>query len=354
MKKTMKALVTYAPFDYRYEETPIPEISQGEILLKVKACGICAGDMKTYHGGIGNWGTSEENRYIEVPVIGGHEFYGEVVELADDITDFKIGDLIVTEQIFPCWNCEFCNTGKYWMCVDSAVFGFKQRCQGGFAEYVKLPKGSLKHKVPVNFTHEQAVMIEPIACGMHALERAQIQHKDVVVIAGLGAIGLAMVNMASIKLPKLVIGIDINGSRVSTAKEHGADFVINPLTCNVIDEIQKLTQGRGCDVYIEASGSEKSVSQGIDALVNHGRFVQMGVFPDEVKANWNIIGDKKELHIIGSHLSALTYPAVINGISRGLIKTDGLISHQYPLKDWKTAFERIEKDKDAMKIMLIL
>ncbi|MCG8478274.1 MAG: alcohol dehydrogenase catalytic domain-containing protein [Spirochaetales bacterium] len=354
MKNTMmKALVTYAPFDYRYEEAPIPQLTTGEILLAVKGCGICAGDMKTYHGGTGNWGTSEETRYIEVPVIGGHEFYGEIKEIAGDVEGFHIGDVIVAEQILPCGTCEFCRAGTYWMCVESAVFGFKHRCQGGFAEYVKLPKRSIKHKIPSHFSHHQAILVEPLACGMHAVERAQIRHSDVVVVAGLGAIGLAMVNMAAIRLPRLVIGLDINESRIGAAQEHGADVALNPATCDVVEEVQKLTNGRGCDVYIEASGSEKSVQQGIDLLVNHGSFVQMGVFPDDVTANWNIIGDRKELHIIGSHLSALTYRSVIKGISTGLIKTNGLISHEFALQDWKTAFETVEKERDAMKVVLV-
>ncbi|MFP4697560.1 MAG: alcohol dehydrogenase catalytic domain-containing protein [Eubacteriales bacterium] len=352
MKSKMKGLVAHAPYDYRYEEVSVPKISDGEILLKVKACGICAGDVKAYHGGIRIWGTSPENRYIEAPVIGGHEFFGEVVELANDVKDFEIGDIVVSEQIVPCNECKFCKEGKYWMCTESAVFGFKQHCQGGFAEYIKLHKKCINHIVPKEFTDEQAVLIEPIACGMHAIEKAKIQHSDVVVIAGLGAIGLSMVNMASLCLPKMVIGLDVKENRLEKSKEFGADITLNPLECDVVEEIKKLTDGLGCDVYIEASGSPKSVTQGLESLKNLGRYVQMGVFAEEVKADWNTIGDGKELQIIGSHLSALTYPAVIKGIQSGLIKTDGLISHSYKLEDWKEAFEATEKDPNAVKIML--
>lgn len=353
MERTMKALLSYAPYDNRYEDVPVPTISDGEILLKVKGCGICAGDVKSYHGGIRIWGTSEENRYIEAPCIGGHEFYGEIVEKADDVEGFEVGDTIVTEQIVPCGICKFCREGKYWMCTRSAVFGFKQYANGGFAEYVKLDKNCLNHKIPKSFTPEQAALVEPIACGMHAIERASIQHSDVVVIAGLGAIGLSMVNMASLCLPKLVIGIDIKANRLAMGKDFGADIVLNPMECNVVEEIMKLTGGLGCDVYVEASGSPKSVTQGMDSLKNLGRYVQMGVFAEEVTADWNTIGDGKELTIIGSHLSALTFPAVIKGIASGLIKTDGLISHKFALADWKEAFEAAEKDPNAVKVMLI-
>ncbi len=349
----MKALLSYAPYDNRYEDVPVPTIGDGEILLKVKGCGICAGDVKSYHGGIRIWGTSEENRYIEAPCIGGHEFYGEIVEKADNVEGFEIGDTIVSEQIVSCQTCRFCKEGKYWMCTRSAVFGFKQYANGGFAEYVKLDKNCLNHKVPKSFTPEQAALVEPIACGMHAVERANIQHSDIVVIAGLGAIGLSMVNMSSLCLPKLVIGIDVKENRLAMGKDFGADIVLNPMVCDVEKEIMDLTGGLGCDVYIEASGSPKSVKQGMSALKNLGRYVQMGVFAEEVTADWNIIGDGKELTIIGSHLSALTFPAVIKGIESGLIKTDGLISHKYPLADWKAAFDTAEKDPNAVKVMLI-
>lgn len=348
----MKALVSYAPFDNRYEDYPMPKVTQGEILLKVIGCGICAGDIKSYHGGIRIWGTTKENRYIEAPCIGGHEFVGEIVEMASDVTNVQIGDRVVAEQILPCNECEFCRQGVYWMCTRSAVFGFKQYANGGFAEYVKLDKNCIVHKVPVEFTTEQAVMIEPIACGMHAIEKAGIQHPDVVVIAGLGAIGCSMINMASLALPQQVIGIDVKPNRLEMGKAFGADIVLNPMECDVAAEIKKLTGGLGCDVYIEASGSSQSVTQGLEALKNLGRYVQMGVFADEVKADWNTIGDGKELQIIGSHLSAKTYLSVINGIHMGLIKTEGLISHSFSLAEWETAFETAEHAPDAMKVML--
>lgn len=353
MKGNMKALVSYAPYDNRLEETGIPSVGPGELVLKVLGCGICAGDVKSYHGGIRIWGTSEENRYIEAPVTGGHEFFGEVAEAGEGMEAYKTGDRVCAEQIAPCGECDFCRQGKYWMCTGSAVYGFKQHIQGGFAEYIKLHKNSIIHRIPDTFTNEQAVLIEPIACGMHAVELADIRHDDVVVIAGLGAIGTSMVNLARLCLPKMVIGIDIKEFRLDMGRKYGADYVLNPAECNVAEEIHRLTGGDGCDVYIEASGSPRSVSQGLESLKNHGRYVQMGVFAEEVKADWNVIGDGKELSIRGSHLSALTFHSVIEGIESGLIKTDGLISHSFELKDWEKAFRTAEEEPAAMKVMLV-
>lgn len=348
----MKAVVAYGPYDNRYEDFPVPHAEEGEIVLKVKGCSICAGDLKSYHGGIRFWGTSEADRYVEPGSIPGHEFVGQVIEKGASVTNCEIGDLVCAEQILPCGECWFCKNGKHWMCQRSAVFGFKNYANGGFAEYVKLPKGALTHVLPKDFTTEQGVLVEPIACGMHALEQAKIQHDDVVVISGLGAIGLSMCNIADMAMPKLVIGLELREDRLERAKDFGADIVLNPAKVNVAEEIMRLTGGMGCDVYVEASGSPKSAAQGLAVLKNHGRYVQMGVLSDLVTADWNLIGDGKELTIIGSHLSANVYPAVIRGIEKGLIKTQGLISHSYQLSDWEQAFETAANDPTALKVML--
>lgn len=349
----MKALVQYGPYDNRLEDVKIPKIGKKGMLLKVEACGICAGDVKAYHGGIRIWGKSEADRYIEAPVTGGHEFCGRIVELGEDRKDFAVGDRVVVEQIVPCQECEFCRAGKYWMCKGSAVYGFKQHAQGGFAEYISVHENSIVHKLPESFTAEQGALVEPIACGMHALEQGDIRHSDIVVISGLGAIGTSMVNMAKLKLPRLLIGLDVREGRLKNGLRFGADHTLNPMDPDFAERMEEITKGHGCDVYIEASGSQASVNQGLTLLCNHGRYVQMGVFAQEVKADWNVIGDGKELSIRGSHLSALTFPSVIEGIRSGLIRTEGLVSHSFPLSEWKKGFETAESAEDALKVVLV-
>lgn len=351
-EKMMKAVVTYAPGDNRFQDYPVPRLEEGEILLRVKGCGICAGDLKAHHGGVRVWGTCEEDRYMEPPCIPGHEFFGEIVEMKGQVKDYRVGDLLCAEQIIPCGECQFCKNGTYWMCRRSAVFGFKHYANGGFAEYVKLPKTCITHRIPKTFTKEQSVLIEPIACGMHALEQAGIRHDDVVVIAGLGAIGLSMCNIASLSMPRMVIGLEVREARAAMAGTFGADLVINPAREHAAEAIRELTGGLGCDVYVEASGNTGSAVQGLEALRNHGRYVQMGVLSGPVTADWNTIGDGKELTIIGSHLSARTYPAVMRGIQKGLIRTEGLISHCFKLHEWEKAYETAEKDPNAVKVML--
>ncbi len=248
----------YAPYDFRIDEIPIPEIGPEEILIQVEGCGICAGDIKTLHGGIRVWGTSPETCNIEAPVTGGHEFVGRVVEYGDKVQGVKIGDRMVSEQIVPCRECRFCKAGIYSMCQRHYIYGFRQETQGGMAEYMKFHKNGIHHKLPEGMTVEQGALIEPLACAMHAVERGNIGHNDVVVISGLGAIGLGMVSVARKLEPKLLIGLDLRRQRLDKALEYGADLVLNPMETDVAARIKELTDGYGCDVYIEASGSEKA------------------------------------------------------------------------------------------------
>ncbi|WP_306574672.1 alcohol dehydrogenase catalytic domain-containing protein [Anaerotruncus massiliensis (ex Togo et al. 2019)] len=354
MTEMMKALVAYAPHDYRYENFPRPvQPRAGELILKVRGCGVCAGDIKEYNGLPDAWGTGNDDMEIEPPIIPGHEFCGEVVAIGEGVKDYECGDMVVAEQIVPCGECPDCLAGTRWMCSKMQLFGFKQVAHGGFAEYVRIPSKAITYKVPERFSVEQAALIEPYACGMHAAEQAGVRHTDVVAIAGMGAIGLAITNIVRLSLPQRILAIDTNGERLRLAKEFGADAVLNPLEQDVPAEIHRLTGGAGCDVYIDASGFPDSVPQGLVSLKNHGRYVQFGQFPREVTANWNIIGDGKELTVIGSHLSANCYPPVIRGIESGLLRTDGLISHTFRLKDWKEAYELPGKDKTAMKVLIV-
>lgn len=353
MKETMKALRMYAPYDFRIDEVAIPEIGDDDILIRVKGCGVCSGDVKTYHGGQRVWGISPETAYIEAPCIGGHEFHGVVAEKGKNVTKVEIGDRILAEQILPCGECKFCRQGNYWMCQPHRIFGFKHEAEGGFAEYMKLPKNSVIHKLPDELTDDQATLVEPYACGMHAVERGNIGYEDIVVISGLGTIGLAMICAAQTHSPKMVIGLDLRQERLDKAKEFGADLVINPAKENVQEIINSLTDGYGCDVYIEASGSPASVPQGLNLVRNMGRYVQFGVFAKDVTADWNVIGDTKHMDVVGSHLSGHCYNAVIKGMVNGTMKTNGILSHRFALTDWEKAFEVAEKDPAAFKVALI-
>ncbi len=192
--KTMKAVVAYAPGDYRLEEVETPKIENDkEIIVKVEACGICAGDVKAFYGAPSFWGDEKQPPYIKAPMIPGHEFIGQIVQKGDAVTDFEIGDRVISEQIVPCWECRFCKRGQYWMCEKHDLYGFQNNVNGGMAEYMKFTKEAINYKVPKDLPIEKAILIEPYACSLHAVQRAQIELGDVVVLSGAGTLGLGMI-----------------------------------------------------------------------------------------------------------------------------------------------------------------
>lgn len=353
MRENMRALKLYGPGDIRVETVPVPKITDDEILIKVRGCGICGNDIKIFYGSKAEWGAPPEKRFIQPPIIGGHEFYGEIVQIGKNVKGYEIGELVTSEQVVPCGKCRFCRTGNYWMCPSSDMYGFRQETPGGFAEYMKLHKRGIHHKIPAHFTPEQASLIEPFSCAMHAVERANIQHYDTVVVAGLGAIGQAMTSIARTKQPKLLIGLDIRDARNRMALKNGADLTFNPMNCDVEAKIKALTDGYGCDVYMEASGSPKSINQGFLSLRNQGRYVQFGIFSDEVLCNLNLIGDEKELDVLGSHLGPYCYDAVIRGIDNGSIPTEGVVTHKFTYEQWAQAYDVALNNPDALKVILV-
>ncbi len=338
--KTMKALVAYSKDSYVFEPAyPTPECGPDDIILKVEGCGVCAGDLKCQHGAAMFWGGDGQPSWVEPPFIPGHEFLGVAAEVGANVKDFAVGDRLTAEQIFPCDECRFCKSGKYWMCQPHKIFGFFESCNGGMAEYMRLPKHARVHKIPHDLPLEKALLIEPYACAKHCVDRADIQAEDVVVLSGAGTLGLGMVAYARQRGPKLLIVLDMKDERLEKAKALGADLVWNPGKMDVQAEILKLTEGYGCDIYIEATGHPSSVTQGLQMVRKLGRFVEFSVFGEPTTVDWSIIGDRKELDILGSHLSPYCYPYVIEHIANGALGTDGVVSKTFPIEQWAEAFD---------------
>lgn len=350
----MKAIVAYAPGDYRLEEADTPRAGEGEMILKVEACGICAGDVKAFGGAPSFWGGDGNPPYIKAPMIPGHEFVGRIVEIGKNVKgNWKLGDRICPEQIVPCGECMFCKTGRHWMCEKHDLYGFQNNVNGGMAEYVRITKESLNYFVPGDMPIEKALLIEPYGCAFHCVQRANIQNTDTVVLSGAGTLGLGMVGAARQKNPKNLIVLDMKDERLAKAKEFGADMVMNPAKEPVVERIKELTGGYGCDVYIEATGHPSSVQQGLEAIRKMGTFVEFSVFGDLVKVDWSIISDRKELNLLGSHLSPFCYDTVIEWIGNGKLPTAGVVSHKFPLDRWKEGFELAKTGRDgALKVAL--
>jgi threonine dehydrogenase-like Zn-dependent dehydrogenase len=356
LPKTMQAIVCYGPEDYRFQEWDVPTPGPEEVVIRVQSVGICASDLKCYLGAPLFWGDEFRKGYCQAPVIPGHEFVGEVVALgpgAGEKYGLALGDLAVSEQIVPCWKCRFCKRGQYWMCQDKHdVYGFRQSVFGGMAQYMKFPVGALNYKVPKSIPAAHAAYIEPLGCAIHAVERGNIQLDDVVVIAGAGPLGLGMYAAAKMKSPRLLIAIDLNDHRLEIAKACGADMGLNPNKVDVIDEVLKLTDGYGCDVYIEATGYPPAVMQGLQMIRKLGTFVEFSVMREPVTVDWTIIGDTKELTINGSHLSPYCYPIAIRMIEQGLLPMDQIVTHRLPLSQFHDGMNMVHSGRDSIKVTL--
>ncbi|MBS1253158.1 MAG: Erythritol/L-threitol dehydrogenase [Anaerolineales bacterium] len=353
---TMPAVVCHGPEDYRLEEWKVPEPGPEEVVVRVKSVGICASDLKCYLGASMFWGDERRGGYCQPPVIPGHEFVGEVVALGEGAGEkygLALGDIATSEQIVPCWECRFCKRGQYWMCQDKHdVYGFRQRTFGAMAEYMLFPRDALNHRVPLSVPTEHAVYIEPLACAIHAVQRGEIELDDVVVIAGAGPLGLGMVAAARRKNPRLLIALDLMDERLAVAQACGADMVLNPEKVDVVDEVLKLTDGYGCDVYIEATGHPAAVEQGLHMVRKLGTFVEFSVMREPVTVDWTIIGDTKELNIHGSHLSPYCYPIAIDMLGQGLLPMEQIITHQLPLASFQEGVDLVAAGDRSIKVTL--
>jgi threonine dehydrogenase-like Zn-dependent dehydrogenase len=355
MSETMHAVVTYGPRDYRVEEVPVPVPGPGEAVIEVGAVGICASDMKCWLGAPLFWGEDLSGGYVEGPVIAGHEYAGRVVALGAGAAEkwgVAEGDRVVAEQIVPCGECRYCHSGHYWMCQRHWIFGFKRQTHGGMAKYNLFPANALVHRVPESLSDGEAAYIEPMACAWHAVDRGEIQEGDTVAIAGVGNIGLCMLQIAKLRNPGRLIALDTKPYRLELARQLGADVTINVAEEDAVARVLDLTDGYGCDVYIEATGHPSGVTQGLQMIRKLGTFVEFSVFLEPATVNWTIVGDTKELNIHGSHLGPGGYEPSIAALASGQVTVKPLLAGSVPLLEFDRAME-LALSGDVLKTLVV-
>jgi len=353
--ETMRAVVCHGPFDYRVEERPRPVPRAGELLVRVDACGICASDMKCFTGGHSFWGVDGKGGACAAPITPGHEFAGVVVELGDGAAErhrVAVGDRAIAEQIVPCEACRFCKGGQYWMCERHTIFGFSRGAEGGMAEYMIFPASSRVHAIDSRVTEHDAAYIEPLACAIHAVDRGEIRPGDAVVVAGVGNIGLCMLQAAKRFNPGLLIAVDTKAPRLEIARTFGADEAINPLEGDAVARVKRLTDGYGCDVFIEVTGNATAPQMGLEMLRRLGTLVAFSVMSEHSAIDWGIVGDVKELNVHGSHLGPYCYPRAITAIADGTIDVHSLITADFPLTEFAAAMEAA-RGGDNLKTLVI-
>ena len=353
---TMQAVVCHGPEDYRLEEVETPSPGPGEALVRVEAVGICASDLKCYHGAAKFWGDDDRPAWAETEVIPGHEFVGEVVQVDERASarwGIEAGDRAVSEQIVPCWTCRYCLRGQYWMCGPHDIYGFKRRTPGAMAQYMVYPAEALVHRISSTLPQAHAAFAEPLSCSLHAVERAGITFDDVVVIAGCGPIGLGMVAGAAAKFPAHVVALDMAPAKLELAELCGATTTVDITEHDPVEVVRDLTDGYGADVYLEGTGHPAAVPQGLNLLRKLGTFVEYGVFGSDVTVDWSIISDDKELDVRGAHLGPHCWPAAIRMLESGRLPMDRICTHQLPLESFQEGLDLVADGTSSIKVSLI-
>ena len=341
----MKALVHTKPYCLEYSDFPDPEVGDDDVLIRVRACGICGSDV---HGCTGKTG-----RRIP-PIIMGHEAAGIVEQVGGEVEGLKKGDRVCFDSTVYCNVCPACRKGLYNRCNERQVLGvsvpaFKRH--GAFAEYVAVPSW-IVFKLPPKMSFVQAALLEPASIGMHASNRAPISANDTVLVMGAGTIGLFVVQGARFRGAARVIAVDVNDFRLDVAGKLGADAVVNPAKSPLKDTVLEMTAGQGVNVAIEAVGYAKTFADAVSVTKLGGYVVAVGNL--EKKAEFDLQElVARELTFIGSYASAGEFRQCIDLVASGKINVEPLISDVMPLKDGQRAFDRLLKgDENLLKIVL--
>jgi L-iditol 2-dehydrogenase len=219
------------------------------------------------------------------------------------------------------------------------------------AEYMLFPANARVHRIAAGVSKQQAAYIEPLACAMHAIDRGEITPGDTVVIGGTGNIGLCALQAAKRFSPGQIIALDTNSARLELALRLGADVAINPLEEDAPARVKALTDGYGCDVYVEMSGSSKAPEQGLEMIRRLGTLVAFSVLNEQALIDWNLVGDQKELNVHGSHLGPYCYPKAITAIADGTVDVTSLISAEFPLAEFDAAMEAARSGENLKTLL---
>lgn len=341
----MKALILTQYRHFEYGDAPEPPIGPGEVLVRVRACGICGSDI---HGMDGSTG-----RRIP-PVIMGHEAAGVIAAVGADVQGWQAGDRVTFDSTISCGACFFCRRGAINLCDNRRVLGVscdEYRQNGAFAEYVVVPPRVL-YRLPDAITFEQAAMVEPVSVALHAVARTPVRLNDTAVVVGAGMIGLLVVQALRAAGCGRILAVDLDQSRLDLACKLGADEGLKSDAVDVVSHVLSRTEGRGADLAFEVVGIAPTVRLAVQCLRKGGALTLVGNLSPAVELLLQAVVTR-ELTLYGSCASTGEYPACLDMIARGAINVDALISAVAPLADGAAWFERLYKGEPGlMKVIL--
>lgn len=341
----MKVAKLYKFNDIKIEDIPIPIINSRQALVKVKVCGICSGDVMPW--------------YIEkkAPVVLGHEISGEIIKIGEDIKKeipLKEGDRVSIHHHAPCMMCFYCKRGDYVQCEtwrESKIY------PGGISEYIVLPEIILKNdtlKIPNHITSEEGAMVEPVACVVKSLKRANIKPGDTLLIVGLGIMGILHIMLAREFGAKTVIGVDMVDFRIKKALDAGADFVFNINTENVYENIKEITNGIMAQSVIVGPGDVEVIKYYLQTVSRGGTLLIFTPTPPNQQLSLSINDIYfKDITLTTSYSCGPDDTRkALDLISNRKIDFNLLITHKFKIEDTQKAYEITAMAKDSLKCII--
>jgi L-iditol 2-dehydrogenase len=339
--KTMKVAMYYNNNDVRMEEMPIPTINDSEMLVKVKASGICGSDVMEWY------------RIKKAPLILGHEIAGDIVEVGKKVKKYKVGNRVFVSHHVPCDKCHFCLDDKQTLCHTLHTTNFYP---GGFAEYLRVPEINIKNGVfilPKEVSYDEGVFIEPLACVIRGLKTAGMKPGLNVLVIGSGISGLLQIKLARALGASRIIATDIDEYRLKAAKKFGADVVINARE-NVPQQVKKHNDGKLADLVVISTGATSAVRQGLQSVETGGTILFFAPTEPSIEISfplfdlWN-----KQIKMLSTYAgSPEDINLAIDLIKSKKVKVTDMISHKLPLADAAKGFKLVAEAKDSMKVII--
>jgi L-iditol 2-dehydrogenase len=326
-------------------DMPVPVIADDEVLVRVRACGVCGSDIHGYDGSTG--------RRIP-PLVMGHEAAGVIEQVGGKVDGFAAGDRVTFDSMVSCGTCDFCRHGQINLCDNRMVLGVScgdYRRHGAFAEYVSVPARIL-YKLPDNLSFERAALTEAVSIAVHAVHLKPPAAGDATVVVGAGMIGVLTIQVLKAKGARTIVAVDVDAQKLELARRMGATHTVNAANADVPATVADITSGRGADVAYEVVGHGNTVANAIRSVRKGGTVVIIGNLSPTVELPLQSVVTR-EISVLGSCGSNGEIPECIDLLARGIIDVDPIISLTAPLDAGPALFARLyDGDKDLMKVII--
>lgn len=332
----------YSNKDVRLEEMPIPEVGEGELLIKVHASGICGSDVMHWY------------RKGKTPLVLGHEIAGEIRKVGDGVKGFKVGDRVSASHHLPCNTCHYCLNGHHTVCDTLRTTKFYP---GGFSEYVKLPQINVDRGVyllPKDISYEEATFIEPLGCVYRGQRIVRMSIGKSVLVIGSGISGLLHIQLARALGASLIVATDIKDFRVNTAKRFGVDATIYAKE-DVPSEFKKINNGKGADIVILTVGVPSAIQQALSTVDRGGSILFFAPSEEGYKhpIPINSLFWRQEITLTSSYAANYyEHMTALSLIHQKKINVRDMITHRLPLSETQKGFELVERGEDSIKVII--